>query len=136
MTDVDDDNDLTTSPVDMFEMHLEDFFDQEVHDPRTHASIPRDIARAVLDLARQSQHKGRGKGRVPLSEMDKMRQELVIDEARERKAELLAASNIMSIPEAAQQAATEAAIRLHDEHGMNLAASTIMRRMESNRPMK
>jgi hypothetical protein len=123
----DNDND-STNVVDLFELHLEGFFEDEIiPDP---VSIPRDVARAVLDLAKKSQHKGRGRRGVPRSELNKWCQELVIDEARERKAELQAVNPDMSDAEAKRQAAAEASRLLHDRYKMNLAAETIRLRMK------
>lgn len=130
MTDIDDDNDLTTSPVDMFELYVEDFFDQEVHDPKTHISIPRDLAREMLKCVKKGQ---KGRGQRPRSELQKMYQDLIIDEARQRKADLRAANPGISAVDAAWQAADEAAERLerlHGEYGIKLAAETIKRRMD------
>jgi hypothetical protein len=133
VTDVDDNNDCdpATNAVDLFELRLEDFYEHEIHDPKTHASIPRDVARAVLDLAKKGQHKGRGRGGVPRSELATWCQDLIVEEAKEHRAGLLATG--MSPADATDAATAKAAQRLHDDYGMNLAPDTIKRRMESNK---
>ncbi len=122
-----DDNDPTTSVVDLFELHLLDFFENEIPDPITHVTIPRDVARAVLDLAKKGQ---RVRGQRPLSEVDKLCQESVIDWAKQRKADLRAASPNMNAAQATLQAAADAKRLLLEDYGMNLKASTIKRRMD------
>jgi hypothetical protein len=128
MTDIDDDND--SSAVDKFELYLEGVYEHEIPDPKTHVYIPRDVARAVLHLAKKGQHKGRGRRGVRRSELEKWCQELVIDEAEDCKVDLQKADTNLSDAEAKRQAAAKASRRLHDKYGMNLAAETIRLRMK------
>ncbi len=120
---------MTDDAVDRFEMYVLGLFvDLEDENPNC-VTIPRDLCEAILELAKKSQHKGKGRGGVPRSELTKWSQEIVVDDAKERRAELLATG--MSPKAATDAAAAEAATRLHDMCGANLAPNTIKRRMES-----
>jgi hypothetical protein len=135
MTDDDDDKDYwdPESAVDLLELHLLGFFDDENPDRET-IIFPRDAARIILELAKKALHKGRGRRGVPLSEVDKMRQECLVEWARDRKAELQADDPNISAVQATLQAAAEAK-QLCDHYGMKraLKAVTIKRLMESNK---
>jgi Mn-dependent DtxR family transcriptional regulator len=132
-----EDNDYNpASAVDLLEMHLLGLFDDDNPDRDT-IIFPRAAAKIVLELARKGLHKGRGRRGIPLTEVEKWNQELVIDEARERKEELEAAlradpdtDSKHAADQAATQAATEAAQRLRDLCGRNLSPETIKDRMQ------
>jgi hypothetical protein len=86
------------------------------------------LARFTLDLAKRAMKKGRG--RKPISRWVKNTENLIIEKARWRKAELVAAG--MPREDAADQAAKEASDNL-GKRRRNLAASTIKRRMQQRR---
>jgi hypothetical protein len=134
MTDNDDRDywDDPASAVDLLELHLLDFFEDENPNRET-VILPRDAARIIFELAKKGLHKGRGRRGVSLSEVDKMRQECLIEWAKDRKAELQTTNN-MSAVQATLQAAVEAK-QLCDHYGMKraLKAVTIKRLMESNK---
>jgi hypothetical protein len=88
--------------------------------------LPTRMARLTLDLAKRARKLGRGpKG---IHRYDRLAEDLIIREARRRKAEL--ANNGIPKEQAEEQAAQEASASLHKRTGRNLAASTIKRRMQ------
>ena len=91
----------------------------------TKVTLPTRAARFMLELAKRAPKKGRG--RKAIGGRAKATQNLMIKQARRRKADLVATG--MRKEQAADQAAQEASDAL-GKQGQNLAASTIKRRMQ------
>jgi hypothetical protein len=116
------------SAVEWLELLLE--CDEDCNDNPETVTLPREVARLVLECAKRGMRKDQGRRGVALSETNRMCQEEIIEWARERKDALRAASPDMKATEAASQAAEEASRLLRQRYSMNLSPSTIMRRME------
>ena len=130
MTEYDDADDWPRDPasaVALLRLHL--LHKHLNPDPET-VTLPRDIAQIVLECAQKGLHRGRGRRGVPLSHLEKLHQNAIVDWAKCRKAKLRAANPNMSAVEAALQAADEAKAFLLERYGLKLKASTIKRRME------
>jgi hypothetical protein len=127
MTEYDDADDWPRDPasaVALLRLHL---LHKHLNPDRETVTLPRDIAEIVLECAQKGLHRGRGRRGVPLSHLEKLHQNAIVDWAKCRKAKLRAA---MSAVEAALQAADEAKAFLLERYGLKLKASTIKRRME------
>ena len=92
------------------------------------ARLPVELADIIIEAARRGLHTKRG--RPPLTDIQRLRETLIIRQARERKTELM--QHDMSADDAKRQAAEEARADLLEWSNRSLAVDTIMRRMDGD----
>jgi hypothetical protein len=94
-------------------------------------TLPLDAARVILACAWDGARKGQGKKRPAMKQLDKIAQRAIVQLARQEKEEILRKGEARSKDAAEALAAERAREELHRRTGLNLAASTIRRKMQS-----
>jgi hypothetical protein len=96
-------------------------------------TLPLEIACLIHEAAAFGLHKGQGRKRPRDSRGDKLKKQAIVSWGRLRKAELHAQGmNTTGANSAEDHAAEDARQHAHERYGINLAASTIKRMMQSS----
>jgi hypothetical protein len=96
------------------------------------STLSRQEARLVLACAKDGQHKGQGRGRPRNTRRDQLAKRSSVQVARQKKVELVAATENMRATGAnsAEEKAAEDAHKWLSDRGLRLKVDTIIRRMQ------